>query len=114
MISVGAQIVLFVTGRRSLIGHRVAPLIKGTQNSRTYERMKYDMDFGAGAIPEGKKTLDDAAVDLMALVRDVASGTQGKPEALGHREYFVIYKDHFVTGEILAVDGGFLASGVNQ
>jgi altronate hydrolase len=36
--------------------------------------------------------LDEAALDLMEMVRDVASGTPSKPEALGHREYFVMYK----------------------
>ena len=101
LISVGAQIVLFVTGRGSVIGSPVAPLIKVTGNSRTYERMKDDMDFDAGAILEGKKSLDEAAMDLMAMVRDVAAGTPSKPEALGHREYFVMYK-HQDTPELTA------------
>jgi altronate hydrolase len=101
LISVGAQIVLFVTGRGSVIGSPVAPLIKVTGNSRTYERMKDDMDFDAGAILEGKKSLDEAAMDLMAMVRDVAAGTPSKPEALGHREYFVMYK-HQETPELAA------------
>jgi altronate hydrolase len=50
------------------------------------------MDFDAGVILEGRKSLDEAALDLMAMVRDVASGQPSKPEALGHREYFVMYK----------------------
>ena len=39
LISSGAQIVLFVTGRGSVIGSPVAPLIKITGNTRTYQRM---------------------------------------------------------------------------
>jgi altronate hydrolase len=92
LISCGAQIVLFVTGRGSVIGSPVAPLIKVTGNSRTYERMHEDMDFDAGTILSGERTLDEAALSLMEMVRDVAAGMESKPEALGHREYFVMYK----------------------
>jgi altronate hydrolase len=92
LISVGAHIVLFVTGRGSVIGSPVAPLIKVTGNSRTYARMSEDMDFNAGSILEGQRTLDQAAFDLMDMVGEVAGGKPSKPEALGHREYFVMYK----------------------
>jgi altronate hydrolase len=101
LISCGAQIVLFVTGRGSVIGSPVAPLVKVTGNSRTFERMRDDMDFNAGTILEGSKTLDEAAMDLMEMVGDVAAGTPSKPEALGHREYFVMYK-HQDTPELAA------------
>jgi len=40
----------------------------------------------------GELTLDAAAAELGAMVADVAAGVQSKPEALGHREYFVMYK----------------------
>ena len=92
LISTGAQIVLFVTGRGSVIGSPVSPLIKITGNSRTFERMKEDMDFDAGVVLNGQKTLTEAAGALAELVGDVAAGRQSKPEALGHREYFLMYK----------------------
>jgi altronate hydrolase len=92
LISVGAQIVLFVTGRGSVIGSPVAPLIKVTGNSRTFHRMNDDMDFNAGTVLSGEQTLDEAALDLMKMVGRVAAGQLSKPEALGHREYFVMYK----------------------
>jgi altronate hydrolase len=92
LISVGAQIVLFVTGRGSVIGSPVAPLVKVTGNSRTYARMRDDMDFDAGRILSGELTLDQAAEELKRLIIAVASGEASKPEALGHREYFVMYK----------------------
>jgi altronate hydrolase len=101
LISCGAHIVLFVTGRGSVIGSPVAPLIKVTGNSRTYERMREDMDFNAGKILTGEQTLDQAAEDLMQMVGDVAAGTQSKPEALGHREFFVMYK-HQETPQLAA------------
>jgi altronate dehydratase large subunit len=92
LISTGAQIVLFVTGRGSVIGSPVSPLIKITGNSRTFQRMKEDMDFDAGVVLSGEKNLEEAAEALTEMVGAVAAGQQSKPEALGHREYFVMYK----------------------
>jgi altronate hydrolase len=92
LIAAGAQIVFFVTGRGSVIGSPIAPLIKVTGNSRTYARMIEDMDFDAGAVLSGQRTLDDAAMELLMMTMDVAAGMPSKPEALGHREYFVMYK----------------------
>jgi altronate hydrolase len=92
LICAGAQIILFVTGRGSVIGSAVSPLIKVTGNSITYNRMKDDMDFNAGRILSGETTLPAAAEELAALVRGIATGQPTKPEALGHREYFLMYK----------------------
>jgi len=92
LIATGAQIVLFVTGRGSVIGSPVAPLIKVTGNSRTFARMREDMDFDAGRVLSGEITLDQAGRELMQMVGDVAAGEPSKPEGLGHREYFVMYK----------------------
>lgn len=92
LISGGSQIVLFVTGRGSVIGSPIAPLVKVTGNSRTYARMEEDMDFDAGRVLAGQMTLDQCADELGGMVADVAGGMPSKPEALGHREYFVMYK----------------------
>ena len=98
LISGGSHIVLFVTGRGSVIGSPIAPLIKITGNSRTYERMKEDMDFNAGTVLSGERTLDAAALDLLDLVTRVAAGEPSKPEKLGHREYFIMYKHQDTPG----------------
>jgi len=50
------------------------------------------MDFNAGPVLSGEMTLDACALSLLELVGEVASGVQSKPEALGHREYFLMYK----------------------
>jgi len=92
LLSSGSQILLFVTGRGSVIGCPIAPLIKVTGNSQTFLRMREDMDFDAGRILSGEVTLQQAADELMELVAAVASGEASKPEALGHREYFIMYK----------------------
>ena len=92
LIAAGAQIVLFITGRGSVIGSAVAPLVKITGNARTYRNMTEDMDFNAGRVLSGELTMDEAAAELMDLIADVASGQPSKPERLGHREFFLMYK----------------------
>ena len=92
LISAGAQIVLFVTGRGSVIGSPVAPLIKVTGNSATYRTLSEDMDFDAGRVLAGELNLAQAGAELAGLVTRVAAGEPSKPEQLGHREYFVMYK----------------------
>ena len=92
LISGGAQIILFVTGRGSVIGAPIAPLIKITGNSRTYRRMIDDMDFDAGRVLTGALTMAQAGQALVEQVVQIASGGISKSEALGHREYFVMYK----------------------
>jgi altronate dehydratase large subunit len=92
LIAAGSQIILFITGRGSVIGSAVAPLIKITGNSRTYRNMSEDMDFNAGRVLAGELTMDDAAEELLDLIAGVASGRLSKPEHLGHREFFLMYK----------------------
>lgn len=98
LIAAGSQIVLFVTGRGSVIGSPIAPLIKVTGNSQTYRRMEEDMDFDAGRILSGETSIQNAAAELEDMIVRVASGEPSKPEALGHREYFVMYKHQDTPG----------------
>ncbi|HVU24143.1 MAG TPA: UxaA family hydrolase [Opitutus sp.] len=92
LISAGAQIVLFVTGRGSVIGSPIAPLVKVTGNSATFRALEEDLDFDAGRVLSGELTLADAGRELAELVIRVARGEPTKPERLGHREYFIMYK----------------------
>jgi altronate dehydratase large subunit len=92
LISAGAQIILFVTGRGSVIGSPIAPLIKITGNSQTFRKMEADIDFNAGCVLDGSMTLDRAGEALAKLVHETARGAMTKPEQLGHREYFITYK----------------------
>jgi altronate dehydratase large subunit len=92
LIAAGSQMVLFITGRGSVIGSVVSPLIKITGNARTYRNMMEDMDFNAGRVLSGEVTMDKAAEELMDLIAGVATGQQSKPEKLGHREFFLMYK----------------------
>jgi altronate dehydratase large subunit len=92
LISASSQIVLFVTGRGSVIGSPIAPLVKITGNSATFRTMREDMDFDASRVLAGDLTLPQAGRELAEMIVRVASGEPSKPEALGHREYFIMYK----------------------
>jgi altronate hydrolase len=92
LISGGCQIILFVTGRGSVIGSPVAPLIKITGNTQTFRRMAEDMDFDASRVLAGECTIPQAGGELLDLVTRTAAGELTKPERLGHREYFITYK----------------------
>ncbi len=92
LIAAGSHIILFITGRGSVIGSPIAPLVKITGNSETYRKLADDIDFNAGRLLSGERTLDELADELLVLVVDVAGGGLTKPERLGHREYFITYK----------------------
>ena len=92
LISVGSQLLLFVTGRGSVIGAPIAPLVKITGNDATYRNLEDDIDFNAGRLLTGERTLDQLGDELLALTVDVARGQPTRPERLGHREYLIMYK----------------------
>jgi altronate hydrolase len=92
LIAAGSHIVLFITGRGSVIGSPVAPIVKITGNSDTYRNMTDDIDFNAGRLLTGERTLEELGDELLDLIVTVASGALTKPERLGHREYFISYK----------------------
>ncbi len=91
-IACGAHIVLFSTGRGSVVGSAISPVIKICANPETYRRLADDMDVDAGRILEGRGTLQEVGRELFDLVRQVAAGHPTKSEALGHQEFILGYK----------------------
>lgn len=92
LISAGSHILLYVTGRGSVVGSAVSPVIKITGNSDTYRRMEDDMDFDAGRILRQAATFGELTAELADTVAKVAAGEQSKSEAWGHKEYYIPYK----------------------
>jgi altronate dehydratase large subunit len=92
LISCGAHLILFTTGRGSVVGAPIAPVIKVCANPETYRRMRGDMDVDAGRIAEGRATLAEVGDEIFHLVRRVAAGEMTCSEALGHQEFVLGYK----------------------
>lgn len=68
------------------------PFIKITGNSETFRKMRGDIYFNARCVLDGSVTPHSAWLSLAKLVQRVAAGEPTKPETLGHREYFILYK----------------------
>jgi altronate hydrolase len=94
----GAHLILFSTGRGSVVGGAIAPIVKVCANPDTYRKLSEDMDIDAGAILEGRGTVDSIGRDLLDRVARVASGEMTASEALGHQEFILGYKHFEPTG----------------
>lgn len=92
LIASGSHVILFTTGRGSVVGSVISPVIKICANPETYDRMADDMDVNAGRILRGEASLDDVGAEIYQLVGSVAAGALSKSEELGHQEYILTYK----------------------
>jgi altronate dehydratase large subunit len=86
MVAGGCQVIIFTTGRGTPTGNIIAPVIKVTGNSRTFENMKDNIDFDASVVLSGEKSIDESGKDLFNELVEVASGKVTKAEAFGFNE----------------------------
>jgi altronate dehydratase large subunit len=100
LMACGAHLTLFTTGRGSVVGSAISPVIKVTGNPDTYRHMSEDMDVNAGRVLEGVSNLDEVADEIVSLVEATVRGKQTKSEELGHREFILTYKTFEATGPI--------------
>jgi altronate hydrolase len=92
LIACGAHVTLFTTGRGSVVGSAISPVIKVCANPATYERLEEDMDVNAGRILSGLASIDDVGSEIVDLIARVANGACTKSEDLGHQEFILTYK----------------------
>lgn len=98
LISCGSHMILFSTGRGSVVGSAISPVIKICANPETYRRMSEDMDINAGRILEGGGTLEEVGREVFKRVIETAKGKPTAPETLGHQEFVLTYKSFEPTG----------------
>ena len=91
LTAAGAHMVLFTTGRGTPFG-APAPTMKISTNTPLATKKAGWIDFNAGTVADGTRTLEESARDLMDEVLAVASGKQTKTEQKGFRE-ISIFKD---------------------
>ncbi len=92
LISCGAQVIVFTTGRGSVIGSVISPVLKVCGNPQTYARMSGDMDVNAGRIVLGEASIAQVGREIYDRVLAVAGGEPTAAEVLGHQEYCIPYK----------------------
>lgn len=92
LIASGSHLILFTTGRGSVVGSAISPVIKICANPETYARMAEDMDINAGRIMRLEATVDQVGQEIHDCVLAVAGGEPSLSEALGHQEFILTYK----------------------
>lgn len=89
MVAGGAQIIIFTTGRGTPTGSPVAPVIKITGNSKTYNNMSENIDIDTGGIIDRQITIQDMGEKVFAELIEVCNGKLTKAELLGHYEFSI-------------------------
>ncbi len=83
----GAHLVVFTTGRGTVIGSGFPPVLKVCGNPETYARMTENMDINAGAIITGEKTITEIGDEIFAAILATVAGAKTKAEELGHLNF---------------------------
>lgn len=91
LTAAGCHVILFSTGRGTPFG-APAPTLKVFTNSRLAVHKPNWMDFNAGVVADGTRTIAEAADDLWKLVLACASGRKTSAERRGCHE-ISIWKD---------------------
>ncbi|MEM6745440.1 MAG: UxaA family hydrolase [Pseudomonadota bacterium] len=91
LMACGAHLTYFVTGRGSVVGSAISPVIKICANPETYARMADDMDVDAGRVLRGAP-LAEVGEEIFDKTLATAAGARTRSEALGHQEFILTYK----------------------
>ena len=73
-LAAGMNVHVFITGRGTPYGLSMVPVIKVSSNSKLSNRWFDLIDFDAGPIAFGNKTIDEMGWELFYLILEVASG----------------------------------------
>ncbi|MEM9635622.1 MAG: UxaA family hydrolase [Pseudomonadota bacterium] len=92
LISCGAHIVIFVTGRGSVVGSAISPVLKVCANPETFNRMQEDMDVNAGRVLLDTTQLPEVGKEIFEKIVGLAGGEKSASEKLGHTEFVLTYK----------------------
>jgi galactarate dehydratase len=75
-LAAGMNVHLFMTGRGTPYGLPMVPVIKVSSNSKLSNRWFDLIDFDAGPIAFGTKTIEELGWELFKMILEVASGTR--------------------------------------
>ncbi|KIC61985.1 UxaA family hydrolase [Chryseobacterium taiwanense] len=84
----GATVVLFTTGLGTPMGNPISPVVKISSNTVLAEKMSDIIDFNAGTVISGDKTIPEAADELLEFIIKVASGeVKTKADTLNQNDF---------------------------
>ncbi|MFW6308779.1 MAG: UxaA family hydrolase [bacterium] len=89
MLAGGAQIIVFTTGLGTPTGAPIAPVIKITGNSQTYNKMKVNIDINAGKIIDDAIPIKKVGEEIITEIISVCNGKLTKAERHKHREFAI-------------------------
>jgi len=98
LIACGAHLILFTTGRGSVVGSAISPVLKICSNPDTFARMEADMDINAGRILQGLASIENVGGEILEKINSLAEGQPSKSEGLGHQEFVMTYKSFEPSG----------------
>lgn len=88
LVGSGSTVVLFTTGLGTPMGNPIAPVIKISSNTILAEKMSDIIDFNAGTVISGDKTIPEAAYELLEYIIKVASGeVKTKADLLNQNDF---------------------------
>ncbi|OBW39919.1 Altronate dehydratase [Chryseobacterium sp. MOF25P] len=88
LVGSGATVVLFTTGLGTPMGNPISPVVKISSNTVLAEKMSDIIDFNAGTVINGDKTIPEAADELLELIINVASGeVKTKADVLNQNDF---------------------------
>jgi galactarate dehydratase len=75
-LAAGMNLHVFITGRGTPYGLNMVPVVKVSSNTKLSQRWHDLIDFDAGPVAFGQKTIEEMGWELFHLLLDVASGTR--------------------------------------
>lgn len=88
MAGSGCNIILFTTGLGTPTGNPITPVIKVSTNQQLAKRMPDIIDFDAGAVISGDKTIEEMGEELLEEIILIASGKKStKAMDLGQDDF---------------------------
>jgi altronate hydrolase len=82
----GCNLIVFTTGRGSVLGSNIAPCVKVATNNTLFNRMQDDMDYNAGKVLDGMMA-EASADELLDCILAAASGKRTRSEEKGLPEF---------------------------
>ncbi|MDF1512708.1 MAG: UxaA family hydrolase, partial [Anaerolineae bacterium] len=89
LVGAGCQLVCFTTGRGSVFGNAIAPVIKISSNDALTTRMPHAIDINAGSVLSEDIDISQISTTLFEKIIAVASGEPTQAEKTGHREFML-------------------------